>query len=141
MTEKRYFYSDPRDALIMSKQGMSFVGVSGLMYPIADIAYAAYSIFSDQSPSDPVQGELFYIHPDDYHLLEPRGGDLVKATYTHGDDFIYRHITGKKPSYYEVGGFPDEYGYPDFIKGGRRKIYEIIQRSGKPFIAPEEETV
>lgn len=130
----RYYYSCPLQAAYMAKEfGMRILATHhGEQIDTHGncIAYCEHE-FGWESP--------FYIRPDSQHLLHPKRGDLVLATYTKESSFVYRHVTMVCDRYYLVGGFPDQYGYPDYINNGDRKILKVIQRNGKPFFWPEVE--
>lgn len=129
---KNYFYRDPRDALSMSRHGMSFVTEDGLCYPVADIAYFASALFSTQSPSDPVPEECFYIHPDDHHILEPQVGDLIEMADYYG--VILKTADNYTTLYHKPFNDKEKNQFT-----GSNEILKIIQRNGLAFTWPEEE--
>lgn len=111
----KYYYDCPIKAAWMAKYfGMKFEGG----YAAQFLALDAASQIRDKNERD-----YYYIHPDSLHLLEPREGDLVKATWVGkgapvSQCLIYNAIE-VLGSYWHIG--------------------KIIQRNGIPFMWPEQE--
>lgn len=128
----RYYYDCPIKAAYMHKNfGVNFCDKTGLTVSAnPSLWYMAERHYMAQS---------LYIHPDSMGIFEPQVGDLVKATYNKECTFVHRIVSGVEIDHYLVGGFPDHYGYPDYIGDGERKIFKIIQRKGIPFLWPDVE--
>jgi hypothetical protein len=122
--ESRYFYDCPIKAAWMSKQfEMNIVGDCDGDWPVSDLLYFAHALYGeDQSPSDPVQVQRFYIRDDSLQLLEPQEGDLVAI-----DAF-----PGAFREHHENIVLFDAEGDPTDVR-------RIIQRNGIPFMTPEWE--
>lgn len=101
--ELKLYYTDPLEAVYMASEfGVKFTNRIALYYEYKD------QVFVDQWRN---QGP-YYIHPDSYHIFEPRAEDFVSY-----DDGIYAEFYSKKQW--------DLYGH------------KIIQRNSKPFFMPE----
>lgn len=69
----------------------------------------------------------YYIHPDSYHVFEPRVGDLVAYGWVSTPCQLIGKVTNE--AIFNAHGVPIE----------RDKYRKIIQRKGKPFFMRKEE--
>lgn len=113
----RYYYTDPLAAAWMAEYfGMRFIGDEGQDLDLADGCGfwrgGTYYFYDNE--------KLIYIHPDSVHLLEPQEGDLLWVATPEGLAAEFH----QSPSPY----------------GGNQEVIETIQRNGKAFHWPEQET-
>ena len=120
MAEKLY-YTDPLAAAYMAREfGIRLEG---------DIKWYNCADWASKSLADDRNNEI-YIHPDSYHIFEPKMGDIVEW-----DGLMFGIVIGKDESDDTIGvqhGESDVYTIPSEELG-------IIQRNNKPFFNPQKE--
>lgn len=83
---KRYYYTDPLAAAWMSfRHDMKFLAnphTIKLHFDLFDVDLI------DESNDEGLKDDIFYIHPDSLHLLEPQEGDIIDWRYTMPEEGI-----------------------------------------------------
>lgn len=110
---KKLFYTDPLASAYMARE----FGVEYRAKPSGLAVTCDVSLDDGMGKSINIKpnGDVYYIHPDSYHIFEPRVGDYVSFR--------------KDKEVYLV----DEYSSWDVPPD------KIIQRNNKPFFMPEGE--
>lgn len=114
----RYFYRCP----IAAAKAEIDHGIMIENWNVVDLLYHASCLYDpEQSPSDPVQTDKFYIAPESEYLLQPMAGDICAyQTFDEKGDVILRYSSYDEEAWEQVG-------------------LSIIMRNNLPFIAPEVE--
>ena len=123
----KLYYTDPLAAAYMAGEFGIELGLDGVTDLVTG-RFIDYTLEIIDSCGKRRDGVRFTIHPDSYHIFEPKVGDLVTAK----NDFVQYVAFIEKDGLAKCNVHPATY-----LKNFQ--FVSIIQRDGEPFFTPEEE--
>lgn len=110
---KKLYYTCPIEAAYMAKNfRVKIIDLEGFQTELWDI------LSDSMGQTSELKDEFYYIHPDSFSIFEPQGGDMAAV-----------HLPNSVL-------FQVQFLIEDFNK---EQVGCIIQRTGKPFIMPQQE--